>query len=68
MVEDFNEFSAIVTNPVDRLRLKHFVRKNSLKSVNPTEKTAPLCYTGTGDDVVNYPCTQKFLHYCLYQK
>lgn len=26
MVEDFNEFSAIVTNPVERLCLKKFVK------------------------------------------
>ena len=26
MVEDFNEFSAVVTNPVERLHLKQFVK------------------------------------------
>ena len=29
MVDDFNEFSAMVTNPVDRLHLKKFVKTHS---------------------------------------
>jgi hypothetical protein len=29
MVEDFDELSAVVTNPVERLSLKHFVRTYS---------------------------------------
>ena len=29
MVEDFNEFSAIVTNPVERLYLRQFVKTYS---------------------------------------
>jgi 4-hydroxy-L-threonine phosphate dehydrogenase PdxA len=29
MVEDFNEFSAIVTNPIERLHLRQFVRTYS---------------------------------------
>ena len=29
MVEDFNEFSAIVTNPVERLHLRQFVKTYS---------------------------------------
>ena len=30
MVEDFNEFSAIVTNPVERLHLRQFVKTYSI--------------------------------------
>ena len=29
MVEDFNEFSAIVTNPVEKLHLRQFVKTYS---------------------------------------
>ena len=34
MVDDFNEFSAIVTNPVERLHLKQFVKTYS-SSIDP---------------------------------
>lgn len=49
MVQDFNEFSAIVTNPVERLHLKQFV---------VTYKNSDNCFkqatSASNGEVVNY--------------
>lgn len=39
MVEDFNEFSIIVTNPVERLHLKQFVKVNSITNLKETAQS-----------------------------
>ena len=50
MVEDFNEFSAVVKNPVERLSLKQFVRTCSTS--NHAEKSPLVSNENTEDKVV----------------
>lgn len=53
MVEDFNEFSAIVTNPVERLCLKHFVKTHN--SATQFESTPSVSYKDSQDNnMVNH--------------
>lgn len=42
MVEDFNEFSAIVTNPVERLHLKQFVKTHGTSIDTSIERVTPV--------------------------
>ena len=49
MVEDFNEFSAIVTNPVERLHLRQFVRTYSTH----TDQTPSVSKKDIQDEVVS---------------
>ena len=63
MVDDFNELSAVVTNPVERLRLKQFVKKHT-KSANPFEQTiSQYWHWGRYGELSMYLTT---LHYGLY--
>ena len=65
MVEDFNEFSAIVTNPVERLHLKQFVKTCST-SVNPSEHTAAASTKNIQDDFGKKTCSSKRLYIKSY--
>lgn len=51
MVEDFNEFSVIVTNPLERLSLKRFVKKAHSSSALYSEQTSSVSYVK--DKVLN---------------
>ena len=54
MVEDFNEFSAVVPNPVERLHLKQFVKSYSTSAVLPGHASAACTKDkDTEDDLVN---------------
>ena len=70
MVGDFNEFCAVVPNPVERLHLKQFVKTYST-SIESTI-TSAMCTKDkdTEDDLVKsigcLPCGISLLHYCLF--
>ena len=53
MVEDFNEFSAIVTNPVERLHLKQFVKTYS-NCATHSEQAPSVSNKDIIDNVVSY--------------
>lgn len=62
MVEDFNEFSAVVPNPVERLHLKQFVKNYNTSAVLPGHTSVVRTNnTDTEDDLVN-------THACSYSR
>lgn len=55
MVEEFNEFSAIVTNPVERLSIKQFVKTHSSSTIHSNSELIPSVshmYKDIPDDMV----------------
>ncbi len=53
-MDDFNEFSAIVPNAVDRLHFKHFVK---------TYANAPCSYKTTFNDGTNLDMVKRAYYY-----
>ena len=56
MVEDSDEFNAIVTNPVERLHLKQFVKKYNSATHDHSETAPFVSKKDSEDDIVSYAC------------
>ena len=57
MVEDSDEFNTVVTNPVERLHLKQFVKTYN-NSATHSERALFVSKKDGEDDVVSYTCTR----------